>query len=119
MDKGYVFWHMEDEKFKPLWNEYKASEEEFLGNEFIAKLVYENIAIELEIEKEDNVLYTTFYTCRVFSDGWGTDHFFNDETERNIKVNTALDTLNWLALEKIMHDMLIGYCENKKIAIAT
>ena len=113
--KGFKFWHMKNKEFSELWKIYKDTTEAFMTEIPIARISFKNVEIYIALEKEDGNEYITIFTTTCKNEEWQTEDFFNDEEARNNKIKKALEKSKWNNIQQIMFDLLMDYCEEKKI----
>ena len=113
--KGFKFWHMKNKEFSELWKIYKDATEEFMQEIIVARVSFKNVEIYVCLEKEKGNEYITIFTTTCKNEEWQTEDFFNDEEARNNKIKKALEKSKWSNIQQIMFDLLMDYCEEKKI----
>lgn len=113
--KGFKFWHMKNKEFSELWKIYKDTTEELMTEIPIARISFKNVEIYVYLEKEKGNEYITIFTTTCKEGEWQTEDFFNGETERDEKIIKALSKTKWNIIQQIMFDLLMDYCEEKKI----
>ena len=115
--KGFKFWHMKNKEFTDIWKIYKDITEELMSETIIARVSFKNVEIYACLEKGEGNEYITIFTTICKDGEWQTEDFFNDEEERNNKIKKALSKQKWIVIQQIMFDLLVDYCEEKKIVI--
>ena len=115
--KGFKFWHMKNKEFTDIWGIYKDTTEEHMSEIIVARVSFKNVEIYVCLEKEHGNEYITIFTTTCKNEEWQTEDFFNDEEERNDKIKKALSKQKWSIIRQIMFDLLVDYCEEKKIVI--
>ncbi len=115
--KGFKFWHMKNKEFADIWEIYKDTTEELMSEIIIARVSFKNVEIYVCLEKENGNEYITIFTTTCKNEEWQTEDFFSDEEARNNKIKKALEKSKWSSIQQIMFDLLMDYCEEKKIVI--
>ena len=106
---------MKNKEFSELWKIYKDATEEFMQEIIVARVSFKNVEIYVCLEKEKGNEYITIFTTTCKNEEWQTEDFFNDEEARNNKIKKALEKSKWSNIQQIMFDLLMDYCEEKKI----
>ena len=113
--KCFKFWHMKNIHSSELWKIYKDTTEKFMSEIIVARVSFKNVEIYVCLEKEKGNEYITIFTTTCKNGEWQTEDFFNDNEARNNKIKKSLEKLRWGNIQQIMFDLLMDYCEEKKI----
>lgn len=83
-----------------------------MDEELVARLSFEDIELNIALEREDAKEYVTIFITKCKDGNWYTDRFLDDDEERNDKIKTFLNEENWNALKYFMFTILVDFCNN-------
>lgn len=110
MDYNYKFWHESTERCKELYESYFRNEETDLDREVVAVLEINWIDIELQIEKNNNVVEFTLFACSMDENKeWSSDDYIDGADVKDIISGFH----SWEEIEDYLRVQLKIYCINK------